>query len=217
MNTDGRWSVHELTLDNNANSRGQLPQPEIGEFHAVKAIDLSNNQLTGAIPPELGNLYSAPVLIDFSDNQLTGTIPPELGNLGYLAYLELENNQLTGELPSELTQLGILHKLYFQNNAGLCAPADTAFQTWLQSVVNVQGPTCDDAPPPPPLSPAPSECSEHITNFRTYNRTLTNDCASNDRTEFGNHYARQFTFTLSHPTVVEVLLRSQDIDTHIFL
>ena len=82
--------------------------------------------------------------------------------------------------------------------------------------------TDSTAPPPSPTPsptppPASSECSEHITNFATYNRTLTSACASENRTAFGTHYARQFTFTLTHPTVVEVLLGSQYIDTYIFL
>ena len=80
----------------------------------------------------------------------------------------------------------------------------------------MQGPNCDDAPHPTP-PPAPSECSEHISDFGTYERALTSDCTSENRTAFGDHYARQFTFTLSHPTTVEVVIRSQYIDTHIFV
>ncbi len=158
------------------------------------------------------------VRLNLYNNNLSGTIPPELGSLSNLLSFSLSHNQLTGEFPQELTQLTNLTLLYFYNNAGLCAPADIAFQTWLQSITNVSGDTCEeDTPhtPTPPLSP--SQCSEHITNFATYDHTLTNDCASESRTEFGNHYARQFTFTLSHPTVVEVLLRSQFLDTYIFL
>ena len=218
VNTDGRWSVHELTLNNNQLA-GQLP-PEIGEFHAVKAIEFANNQLTGTIPPELGNLHLAPVLIDLSDNQLTGTIPSELGNLDNLWGLELSNNQLTGTIPHELGELDDLEELYLAGNQLTGCIPDALREVEYNDYAELALPFCEDEPTPtptptPPLSP--SQCSEHITNFRTYNRTLTNDCASNDRTEFGNHYARQFTFTLNHPTVVEVLLRSQFIDTHIFL
>ena len=71
--------------------------------------------------------------------------------------------------------------------------------------------------PSPTPYPPPSECSESITNFATYNRELTSDCISENRTDYGDHFARHFTFTLDHPTVVEVLLSSQSIDTYIFL
>ena len=36
----------------------------------------------------------------------------------------------------------MLERLHFDNNAGLCAPTDEAFQTWLQSVSFVRGSSC---------------------------------------------------------------------------
>jgi hypothetical protein len=36
------------------------------------------------------------------DNQLTGSIPPEIGNLTNLNTLMLDNNQLTGEIPETI-------------------------------------------------------------------------------------------------------------------
>ena len=38
---------------------------------------LDDNELTGAIPSELGNLTSL-TRLDLFDNELTGVIPPEL-------------------------------------------------------------------------------------------------------------------------------------------
>ena len=89
------------------------------------------------------------VRLGLYDNNLSGTIPSELANLSNLTSLSLSENELTGEFPPELTELTNLTFLYFYNNAGLCAPADAAFQEWLQAVINVSGPTCD-APPPYP-------------------------------------------------------------------
>jgi len=41
-----------------------------------------------------------------SGNELTGEIPPEIGNLTNLTYLSLGNNQLTGVIPEEICNQG---------------------------------------------------------------------------------------------------------------
>ena len=63
------------------------------------------NQVTGEIPPEMGNLENLHTL-QLNWNRLCGRIPPELGNLASLEVLDLEGNQLSGELPPELGNLG---------------------------------------------------------------------------------------------------------------
>ena len=67
-------------------------------------LDLSSNQLSGSIPPELGNLTNLQYLY-LSSNQLTGSIPPELGNLTALEVLRLNDNQLSGEVPASFVNL----------------------------------------------------------------------------------------------------------------
>ena len=62
---------------------------------------LDLNQLSGEIPPELGNLTNLKGL-DLSGNQLSGEIPPELVNLASLTWLYLDGNQLSGCVPSSL-------------------------------------------------------------------------------------------------------------------
>ena len=78
-------------------------------------LDLGNNQLTGSIPPEIGNLTNLTWLY-LSNNQLTGPIPPESGNLNNLIYLDLGSNQLTGSIPLEIGNLTNLEWLYLSNN-----------------------------------------------------------------------------------------------------
>ncbi|MEK7990510.1 MAG: hypothetical protein VSS52_005845, partial [Thiotrichaceae bacterium] len=78
-------------------------------------LDLNNNQLTGEIPSELGNLSGLTRLF-LSNNQLTGEIPNELGNLSSLINLDLRDNQLTGKLPFSLNNLISLTRWYLQNN-----------------------------------------------------------------------------------------------------
>lgn len=67
----------------------------------VTGLYLRKNQLSGTIPPELGDL-SEMTWLDLGDNQLTGEIPPELGDLSNLRALYLRNNGLTGCIPAEL-------------------------------------------------------------------------------------------------------------------
>jgi len=76
----------------------------------LSSIHLWENNLTGPIPPEIGNLDSL-ITLYLHHNQLTGQIPPELGNCTKLRQLRLQNNQLTGELPTELANLNEVYYL----------------------------------------------------------------------------------------------------------
>ena len=89
----------------------------------VNLINLFNNQLTGSIPSELGNLVNLWGLFIYSNN-LTGPIPPELGNLTSLGILNLSFNNLTGSIPSELGNLVNLRRLiiYINNLTGPIPP-----------------------------------------------------------------------------------------------
>ena len=71
----------------------------------VIALDLHDNDLTGPIPPELGNLSRLESL-GISDSGLA-EIPPELGNLSRLESLGIGYNDLT-EIPPELGNLSNL-------------------------------------------------------------------------------------------------------------
>ena len=67
-------------------------------------LSLDDNQLTGEIPEELGNLSNLGDLY-LSTNQLTGEIPEELGDLSNLQVLRLSGNSLTGCIPVGLTEV----------------------------------------------------------------------------------------------------------------
>lgn len=47
---------------------------------------LRNNNLTGPIPPEIGNLKEL-MTLSLSYNQLSGQVPKELGDIPHLLYL----------------------------------------------------------------------------------------------------------------------------------
>ena len=71
------------------------------DTHIFGGLGLNNNQLSGPIPSQLGNLANLEEL--FLDiNQLSGSIPSELGNLANLEFLILDINQLSGCVPAAL-------------------------------------------------------------------------------------------------------------------
>ena len=106
-----------------ANENYWLSGASIGEWSGVTTDDngrvtwlyLSENRLSGEIPPELGNLANLEDLY-LSGNELSGEIPSELGNLSNLESLFLSDNRLSGEIPSELSSLSNLNQLRLNNN-----------------------------------------------------------------------------------------------------
>ena len=105
--------VSKLSLLNNELT-GSIP-PKLGDLESLTYLDLYRNKLTGSIPPELGNLESLTRLL-LHNNELTGSIPPELGDLGSLEWLGLTSNGLTGSIPPELGDLESLTYLHLHNN-----------------------------------------------------------------------------------------------------
>jgi Leucine-rich repeat (LRR) protein len=105
--------VDRIWLDNN-NLSGSIP-PEIGNLALLRTLALNSNQLTGPIPSELKNLSNLQE-IDLVGNNLSGSIPTELGQLQNLINLWLSNNELTGDIPSELGELSNLKYLWLDNN-----------------------------------------------------------------------------------------------------
>ena len=111
--TDDNGRVVYLSLPNNQLS-GEIP-PELGNLANLEWLELYENQLSGEIPPELGNLVNLRELRLY-DNQLSGEIPAELGNLSSLEHLDLYDNQLSGEIPAELGNLSSLEHLDLSDN-----------------------------------------------------------------------------------------------------
>ncbi len=93
---------------------GHIP-PEIGDLTELTTLHLYRNQLTGPIPPETGNLTALESLSLFA-NRLSGLIPGEIGNLTALTWLSLNHNQFSGPIPAEIGNLSGLNWLMLNNN-----------------------------------------------------------------------------------------------------
>ena len=113
VSTDSDGRVTRLELNENQLS-GTIPG-EIGNLTSLKYLWLHDNGLSGTIPAEIGNLTSL-LELELSGNQLSGTIPAEIGNLTSLGYLSLSGNQLSGTIPAEIGNLTSLGYLWLDDN-----------------------------------------------------------------------------------------------------
>ena len=110
-------NVTSLSLPDN-NLTGTLPT-ELGNLTSLTTLDLSENSISGTIPPQIGRLASLTSL-NLSSNQLDGVIPQTIGNNTSLTVLNLSANNLDGQIPSSIGRLTSLTDLYLQNNTLTC-------------------------------------------------------------------------------------------------
>jgi hypothetical protein len=82
----------------------------------VTSLDFYNNNLTGTLPPEIGDLLGLQLLSFFLGNSINGTLPPEIGNLTELRVLSFEYNNFTGTIPASYSNLTKLRGFWFNNN-----------------------------------------------------------------------------------------------------
>ncbi|KAJ8565460.1 hypothetical protein K7X08_008036 [Anisodus acutangulus] len=93
---------------------GKIP-PEIGQLQSLSGLYLHFNKLHGVVPKEIANLIQLSDLY-LNVNNLSGVIPPEVGNMSNLQVLQLCYNQLTGSIPNQLGGLKNLNVLALQVN-----------------------------------------------------------------------------------------------------
>ena len=126
-----------------------LTDAPMGDWHGVttddagrvSGLELPQNNLSGTIPPELGNLTELRILnleinnfqygteipsqvwalsnlerIQLQATGIWGRIPPELGSLTKLRRLDLANNNLEGEIPPQIENLTELEVLILSEN-----------------------------------------------------------------------------------------------------
>ena len=113
VGTNASGRVMWLSLSGNQLT-GPIP-PELGNLSSLESLRLDNNRLIGEIPQELGNLSGLESLV-LIHNALYGEIPPKLGTLANLEDLAVRDNDLTGPIPPELGNLSSLKRLGLDRN-----------------------------------------------------------------------------------------------------
>ncbi|XVE52921.1 hypothetical protein DITRI_Ditri02bG0163300 [Diplodiscus trichospermus] len=124
-------STEFLFLSNN-NLSGEIP-PSFCNRSYSRILDLSNNNLNGRIPNCLGNLSLSLSVLDLRMNNFHGSIPAEFGNCEALTTLGLNGNQLEGILPPSLLNCKKLEVPDVGNNK-----ITGEFPHWLGSLPNLQ-------------------------------------------------------------------------------
>ncbi|MDE0072391.1 MAG: hypothetical protein OXR82_07855 [Gammaproteobacteria bacterium] len=146
---------HATDGPNWANSTNWLTDAPLGEWYGVKTdeqgrvqrLRIGWNNLSGSIPPELGDLSHLTQLRIRANDLSGGPIPPELGNLANLTELWL--NGLSSPIPAELGNLANLTDLSLRGLSGRIPPelGNLSRLTWLDLVGN----DLSDGPIPPEL------------------------------------------------------------------
>ncbi|KAL6283486.1 hypothetical protein ACE6H2_014415 [Prunus campanulata] len=101
----------------NNNISGYIPA-EIGQLQLLRKLALDSNNFSGIIPDQISNLKNLEVL-DLSTNHLSGIIPSSLASLNFLKEFNASYNNLEGPIPTG-TQLQSFNASAFEGNPKLC-------------------------------------------------------------------------------------------------
>ncbi|KAK9937290.1 hypothetical protein M0R45_014090 [Rubus argutus] len=134
------WSTNATVLDLERNLfSGPIPSNFDQLFPLLQELYLSENPLSGVIPPTICNMQSLSILslrsnelsgelprtwslchtlsvVDVADNNLSGNIPSSMGLFSSLTILTLNNNNFGGKIPSSLQNCSYLATIDLGDN-----------------------------------------------------------------------------------------------------
>ncbi|XVE77443.1 hypothetical protein DITRI_Ditri13aG0063100 [Diplodiscus trichospermus] len=117
-------SIISYLVSNNSLS-GEIP-PIFSNLSSAVVLDLSSNNLTGTLPLYLLSLGESLKVLNLGNNQFTGAIPPTLMKSCGLRMMDLSQNQLEGRIPRSLAHCTQLEVLNLGNNK-----INDTFPSWL--------------------------------------------------------------------------------------
>ncbi|KAL4555290.1 hypothetical protein LXL04_037905 [Taraxacum kok-saghyz] len=132
----GSIPVSSLTTMNylvsNNKLSGKIP-PSICDLQSLQLLDLSFNNISGSIPPCLEKLNNSLLVLNLRGNSLHGTIPDVFNNGSKLLMINLSENRLKGPLPQSLENCTSLQIIDFGNNC-----MEDTFPFWLGALSELQ-------------------------------------------------------------------------------
>ncbi|KAK4433492.1 putative LRR receptor-like serine/threonine-protein kinase IRK [Sesamum alatum] len=104
-----------VILDISRNDLSGAIPAALGDFGSLQFLNMSMNSFLGSILADIGQLKKLSIL-ELSYNKLNGSIPSELGGLSSLDEMRLEKNSLGGEIPLSIGNCASLKSLYLAHN-----------------------------------------------------------------------------------------------------
>ena len=92
-------TVHYRVGNNNLN--GTI-SPLICSLTSLQLLDISNNNMSGMLPPCLGNFSINLRVLNLGNNSFSGFLPETYTNTSSLRWIDVSHNQLRGRLPRSL-------------------------------------------------------------------------------------------------------------------